>query len=74
MLYEQRSQRHADATFYSDGTELYFDDASTAKRQTISVDAKYEKRVTFARLLSRVSAEISCEVNIYTCSSLTETN
>lgn len=63
MLYERQR--------YDDGTEFYFDEASTAKRQTLSVDAKYEKRVTFARLLSRVSAELSSEVNIdaiYTCS------
>lgn len=75
MLYEHRSQRYSDGNLNSDGTEFYFDEASTAKRQTISVDAKYEKRrVTFARLLSRVSAELSSEVNIdinvYTCSSL----
>lgn len=73
MLYEQRSQRYADGNLISDGTEYYFDEASTAKRQTISVDAKYEKKVTFARLLSRVSAELSSEVNIdvnaFTCSS-----
>lgn len=65
MLYEQRFQRYADGYLNSDGTEVYFDEASTAKRQTISVaDAKNEKRVTFARLLSRVSAELSSEVNI----------
>lgn len=68
MLYEQRCHSYADGNFYSDGTDFYFDEASTAKRQTISVDAKYEKRVTFARLLNRVSAEISSEVNIeYSC-------
>ncbi|XP_031632855.1 uncharacterized protein LOC116346788 isoform X2 [Contarinia nasturtii] len=63
MLYEQRSQRYADGLLNSDGTEVWhFDEASTAKRQTISVaDAKNEKRVTFARLLSRVSAELSSE-------------
>lgn len=59
MLYEQRAQRYADGNLNSD---FYFDEASTAKRQ--SIDAKYEKRVTFARLLSRVSAELSSEVNI----------
>lgn len=65
MLYEQRYQRYADENFNSDGTDYYyFDEASTAKSQTISVDAKYEKRVTFARLLNRVSAELSFEVNI----------
>lgn len=64
MFYEHRSQYYADGNFNSDGTEFYFDEASTAKRQTISIDAKYEKRVTFARLLSRVSAELSSEVNI----------
>lgn len=64
MLYEHRSQIYADGNFNSDGTEFYFDEAPTAKRPTISVDAKYEKRVTFARLLSRVSAELSSEVNI----------
>lgn len=63
MINEQRS-RYADVNLISDGTEFFFDEASTAKRQTIFVDAKYEKRVTFARLLSRVSAEVSSEVNI----------
>lgn len=81
MLYEQRS-RYADGNLNSDGTEFYFDEASTAKCQTnISVDAKYEKRVTFARLLSRVSAEMSFEVNIdiyfflsFTIATLTDQN
>lgn len=77
MLYEHRSQRYTDGNLNSDGTEFHFDEASTATRQTISVDAKYEKRrVTFACLLSRVSAELSFEVNIdinvFTCSSMFE--
>lgn len=64
LVYEQRYQAYADGNLNSDGTELNFDQASTAKRQTISIDAKYEKRVTFAQLLCRVSAELSSEVNI----------
>lgn len=63
MLYEQHADRYADGNLNSDcGTEFYFDVASTVKRR--SVDAKYEKKVTFARLFSRVSSEQSSEVNI----------
>lgn len=65
MFCAQRSHLYADGNLNSDGTDFYFDDqASTAKCQTISVDTKYEKKVTFARLFNRVSTKICSEVNI----------
>lgn len=68
MFCAQRSHLHDDGNLNSDGTHFYFDEqASTAKRQTISVDAKYEKKVTFARLFNRVSTKICSEVNIVSC-------
>lgn len=68
MFCAQRSHLYADGNLNSDGTDFYFDEqASSAKRRTISVDAKYEKKVTFARLFNRVSAKICSEVNIDSC-------
>lgn len=68
MFCAQRSHLYADGNLNLDGTDFYFDDqASTSKRQTISVDAKYEKKVTFARLFNRVSTKICSEVNIDYC-------
>lgn len=63
MLSDQRS-RYADGNLDIDDKELIFNESFTAKYQTN--DAKFEKKVTFARLLSKVSAEISSgsEVNI----------
>lgn len=57
MISDQRSRLYADGNLDSDDKELVFNESFTTKYQ--ANDTKFEKKVTFARLLGKVSAEIS---------------